>query len=77
MGGWVYSGLIAEDAKLCALVIIGVNARGQKHFLAIKDGIRESIKSWREALLTLKARGMKLAIGDGAMGLWVAGCTRP
>lgn len=31
----IYSGLRAEDAKLCALVIIGVNERGEKHFLAI------------------------------------------
>ncbi len=31
-------GLRAEDAKLCALVIIGVNERGEKHFLAIEDG---------------------------------------
>lgn len=71
----IYSGLRAEDAKLCALVIIGVNERGQKHFLAIEDGVRESTQSWREVLLSLKARGMntpKLAIGDGAMGFWAA-----
>lgn len=71
----IYSGLRAEDAKLCALVIIGVNDRGQKHFLAIEDGIRESTQSWREVLLGLKARGMnppKLAVGDGAMGFWAA-----
>ncbi|HSN24282.1 MAG TPA: IS256 family transposase [Methylomicrobium sp.] len=71
----VYSGLRAEDAKLCALVIIGVNARGEKRFLAIEDGIRESTQSWREVLLMLKARGLnapKLAIGDGAMGFWAA-----
>ena len=71
----IYSGLRAEDAKLCALVIIGVNARGQKRFLAIEDGVRESTQSWREVLLGLKARGMntpKLAVGDGAMGFWAA-----
>lgn len=71
----IYSGLRAEDAKLCALVIIGVNERGQKHFLAIEDGVRESTQSWREVLLSLKGRGMnapKLAIGDGAMGFWAA-----
>lgn len=71
----VYSGLRMEDAKLCALVIIGVNERGVKHFLAIEDGIRESTQSWREVLLKLKARGMntpKLAIGDGALGFWSA-----
>ena len=71
----IYSGLRAEDAKLCALVIIGVNERGQKRFLAIEDGVRESTQSWREVLLSLKARGMntpKLAVGDGAMGFWAA-----
>ena len=69
------SGLRAEDTKLCALVIIVVNERGEKHFLAIEDGVRESTQSWREVLLKLKARGMnapELAIGDGAMGFWAA-----
>ena len=71
----VYSGLRGETDKLCALVIIGVNERGQKHFLAIEDGVRESTQSWREVLLRLKKQGMnapKLAIGDGAMGFWAA-----
>jgi transposase-like protein len=71
----VYSGLRAETTKLCALVIIGVNDRGEKKFLALEDGIRESTQSWREVLLGLKSRGMntpRLAIGDGAMGFWAA-----
>jgi transposase-like protein len=71
----IYSGLRAEDAKLCALVITGVNERGEKRFLAIRDGVRESTQSWREVLLMLKSRGMNaplLAVGDGAMGFWAA-----
>ena len=71
----IYSGLRSEQDKLCALVIIGVNERGQKQFLAIEDGVRESTQSWREVLLKLKSRGMnvpQLAIGDGAMGFWAA-----
>jgi transposase-like protein len=71
----VYSGLRAEHAKLCALVVIGVNERGEKRFLTIEDGVRESTQSWREVLLRLKSRGMnvpELAIGDGAMGFWAA-----
>ena len=71
----IYSGLRAEQSKLCALVVIGVNERGEKRFLAIEDGIRESTQSWREVLLKLKSRGMnipELAIGDGAMGFWAA-----
>ena len=58
---------------LCALVVIGVNERGEKRFLAIEDGVRESKQSWREVLLDLKARGMsqapELAVGDGRAGL--------
>ena len=53
-----------------------MNAHGEKHLLAIEDGIRESTQSWREVLLNLKARGRnapELAIGDGAMGFWAAG----
>ena len=71
----VYSGLRTEQTKLCALVMIGVNERGEKRFLAIEDGVRESTQSWREVLLKLKSRGMnvpELAIGDGAMGFWAA-----
>ena len=69
----IYSGLRGEQAKLCALVVIGVNELGDKHFVAIEDGMRESTQSWREVLLMLKSRGMnapELAIGDGAMGFW-------
>lgn len=71
----IYSGLRAEHQRLCALVIVGVTERGQKHFLAIEDGIRESTQSWREVLLDLKARGLaapELAVGDGALGFWAA-----
>ena len=71
----IYSGLRADSQRLCALVVIGVNAQGKKQLLAIEDGVRESTQSWREVLLKLQARGMPapaLAIGDGAMGFWAA-----
>ncbi len=72
----IYSGLRAESQKLCVLVVIGVNERGEKHFLALEDGVRESTQSWREVLLKLKARGLtqapRLAVGDGALGFWAA-----
>jgi putative transposase len=72
----IYSGLRAEDERLCVLVLIGVNERGQKRFLAIEDGVRESKDSWREVLLELKRRGLeippRLAVGDGALGFWAA-----
>lgn len=56
-------------------MIIGVNERGEKHFLAIEDGVREATQSWREVLLKLRSRGLnvpQLAIGDVAMGFWAA-----
>ncbi len=65
---WVYiwadgvcSGLRGEEDKLCTLVIVGVNARGQKKFLnclslAIEDGVRETTQSWREVLLLVSVR---------------------
>jgi putative transposase len=63
----IYSGLRAEDERLCALVVIGVNERGQKHFLAIEDGMRESKTSWADLLRDLKRRGLvvppELAVG--------------
>jgi transposase-like protein len=64
-----------ESSKLCTLVVIGVNEYGQKHFLAIEDGTRESTQSWREVLLHLKQKGVsapQLGIGDGALGFWAA-----
>ena len=72
----IYSALRGDRERLCVLVVIGVNARGEKHFLAIEDGVRESTQSWREVLLGMKQRGFtrpaKLAVGDGAMGFWSA-----
>lgn len=67
--------MCGTDDRLCASVVIGVNARGETHFLAIKDGARERTQSWREILLGLKSRGLnapKLAVDDGAMGFWAA-----
>lgn len=72
----IYFGIRSEHASLCALVVIGVNERGQKKLLAIEDGYRESTQSWREVLLHLQGRGLevapKLAVGDGALGFWSA-----
>ena len=71
----IYRGLRAEQQRLCALVIIGMNAQGEKHFVAMEDGVRDSTLSWREVLSKLQARGLQgpvLAIGDWAMGFWAA-----
>jgi|TARA_B100001971_G_scaffold202806_1_gene216988 transposase-like protein len=71
----VYFNVRSDEAKQCILVVIGVTDRGNKEFLAIEEGYRESEQSWTELLLDLKAQGLadpKLAVGDGAMGFWVA-----
>ena len=74
VGGWhLHRFTQREEVKLCSLVVIGVNDQGEKKFLTIEDGVRESTQSWREVLLDLKVRGMnvpKLAVGDGALGFW-------
>jgi len=36
----IYSGFRSEKDKFCVLLIIGVNERGQKRFLAIEDGVQ-------------------------------------
>ena len=72
----VYFNVRSDDAKQCILVIIGAKDTGEREFVAIEDGYRESEQSWYEVLLELKHRGLtiapKLAIGDGAMGFWAA-----
>ena len=72
----IYFRVRSDDAKQCILVIIGAKDTGEKEFVAIEDGYRESEQSWYEVLLDLRHRGLttapKLAIGDGAMGFWAA-----
>lgn len=61
--GWadgMYGGLRAQGQKLCTLGHRRRQCRGEKHFLAIEDGVRESTQSWREVLLGLKARGLNI-----------------
>lgn len=63
------------EEKACLLVIIGVDASGQKHYLALSQGYRESKESWLEVLRDLEKRGLNepaLAIADGALGFWAA-----
>jgi putative transposase len=64
-----------EEARLCALVIVGVRSDGTKELVSISDGHRESTESWLDVLRDLKRRGMNapvLAVGDGALGFWGA-----
>jgi len=75
----VYFNVRLEDEanrKQCILVLMGATETGQKELIAIADGYRESTQSWRELLLNVKARGLKvepkLATGAGALGFWSA-----
>ena len=71
----IYFNVRSDEAKQCILVLIGVTDQGDKEFLAIEDGYRESEQSWKELLLDLQGRGFKapsLAVGDGALGFWAA-----
>jgi transposase-like protein len=63
------------DEKVCLLIVIGVDTSGREHFLALREGYRESTESWLGVLRDLKKRGLNmpaLAIGDGALGFWAA-----
>jgi putative transposase len=72
----VYFNVRMDQDAQCILVIIGATKDGRKELVAIEDGYRESTQSWRELLLDLKRRGLKiapkLAVGDGALGFWSA-----
>jgi putative transposase len=68
---------VAGDGdRQCILVIMGATPDGKKELVAIQEGIREDEQSWKEMLLDLQKRGLKLApklaVGDGALGFWAA-----
>ena len=72
-GIYVKAGIGKEKTAL--LVVIGVQKDGQKRFLALEPGYRESKESWALVLRQLRTRGVKSArlfIGDGNLGLWAA-----
>lgn len=58
------------------LVLIGATPEGKKEFIGFRVGARESAQSWRELLVEVKQRGLKIApeiaVGDGALGFWKA-----
>ena len=72
----IYFNIRMEDNRACILVLLGATETGEKEILAITDGYRESEQSWTGLLLDVKSRGLtmapKLAIGDGALGFWMA-----
>ena len=61
---------LGDDAQ-CLPVILGA-PQGKKEPVGLIDGVRERAQSWRELLLDLKRRGLKIApertVADGALG---------
>jgi transposase-like protein len=72
----VYLQARLEPQAECMLVLIGATPEGRKELVGFQVGTRESAQSWRELLVGLKARGLRiapeLAVGDGALGFWKA-----
>jgi len=72
----IYFNVRLDDERSCILIIMGADTEGNKELIAVQDGYRESKAAWKEILLDLKKRGLrvdpKLAIGDGALGFWSA-----
>lgn len=71
----IYQKVRGDHPKVCVLVLMGVDEDGEKHLVALDDGVRESAQSWREMLLDARNRGLnapQLATGDGALGFWAA-----
>ncbi|MEY9142205.1 hypothetical protein ABIF14_009498 [Bradyrhizobium elkanii] len=50
--------------------------KAKKELIGFQVGVRESAQSWRELLIDVKQRGLKIAteiaVGDGALGFWKA-----
>ena len=72
----VYLQARMEDQAECMLVLIGATPEGKKELVGFQTGVRESAQSWRELLVDVKRRGLKIApdiaVGDGALGYWKA-----
>lgn len=71
----VYLDTGQEDERTALLCILGAREDGEKELLAIALGYRESTASWADVLRDLRERGMtapRVAVGDGALGLWAA-----
>lgn len=71
----IYFNVRNSNDRMCLMVMIGVNSKGEKELIAIESGYRESSESWKSLLRDLRDRGLKcpkLFIGDGNMGFWNA-----
>jgi transposase-like protein len=73
----VYLDAGQEDERTALLCVLGAREDGEKELLAIALGYRESTASWADVLRDLRDRGLtapRVAVGDGALGLWAALC---
>jgi putative transposase len=64
-----------EEDQLTCLVLVGVRPDGSKEVIALEEGYSESEEAWLSLLRSAKRRGLRapvLAVGDGALGFWVA-----
>jgi putative transposase len=71
----IYLGAGLEKEKTALLCVLGAREDGEKEFLAMEPGYRESTESWASVLRDLRSRGLQaplLAVGDGVLGLWAA-----
>ena len=72
----IYFNVRLSAERPCVLVIVGALPNGTKELVALVDGERESVLSWKELLLDLKRRGLEegpeVSVGDGALGFWRA-----
>jgi len=71
----IYFNVQGSEDKLCTLVMIGVNDKGEKELLMVEEGYRESSETWSVLLRQLREKGLtapKLFIGDGSLGFWKA-----
>ena len=72
----VYLQARMEDHSECILVLVGATPEGRKELVGFQAGARESAQSWRELLIDVKQRGLRVApdvaVGDGALGFWKA-----
>lgn len=61
-----------EFENCSVLIAIGVNADGQREILGACEGLKEDTESWKSFFVWLKSRGLsgvKLVIGDKALGM--------
>ncbi len=71
----IHLGAGPADERRVLLVVIGADADGTKHLVALGEAMSESELSWTELFEDLKGRGLRapsLLIADGANGLWAA-----